>query len=275
LNNFYQRLFTGIGYITLMAGSLIAGGFYAGILFLLIVNLALMEFYNLVSAAKHQVLRLSGLAAGSLIYVISFLHFSGYIPSASYFFIIPVMLGLFILEIYQTREYQLASLALLVIGILYIVVPLSLANGLMFPDKNNGTYTPGILLGLFSLTWMNDTGAYVAGMLFGKHRLFERLSPKKSWEGFAGGTLLTLILAYWMDTFTAALTRTDWLVIGMLVSVLGVYGDLYESWLKRAAGVKDSGKLLPGHGGILDRFDSVLFIIPGVFFYLALKDAFH
>lgn len=135
-------------------------------------------------------------------------------------------------------------------------------------------YTPGILLGLLILVWLNDTGAYVFGMLFGKHRLFERISPKKSWEGAIGGTMVTIVLGVWMNFFVPSLSRIDWIVLSIMVSVFGVYGDLFESLLKRIAGVKDSGTLMPGHGGILDRMDSILFIIPASVAYLMLKTAF-
>jgi len=111
-------------------------------------------------------------------------------------------------------------------------------------------------------------------MLFGRHRLFERISPRKSWEGAVGGTVVTLALGYWMNFFVPLLSRIDWIVLGLLVSVFGVYGDLFESLLKRSAGVKDSGNLMPGHGGILDRMDSLLFIIPASVAYLMLKTAF-
>ena len=129
----------------------------------------------------------------------------------------------------------------MIFGLIYIAVPYSLSAFLVFPAANNHQYTPGILLGLLILVWLNDTGAYVFGMLFGKHRLFERISPRKSWEGAIGGTIVTLVLGYWMNFFVPSLSRIDWIVLSLLVSVFGVYGDLFESLLKRSAGVKDSG----------------------------------
>ena len=119
--------------------------------------------------------------------------------------------------------------------------------------------------------WINDTGAYLTGTLLGRHRLFPSISPKKSWEGFAGGTLLTLLPAFWMSNVMGILSRTDWICMAVIVSVFGVFGDLTESLIKRNAGVKDSGAIMPGHGGILDRFDSVLFVVPVSFFYLMMN----
>jgi phosphatidate cytidylyltransferase len=185
------------------------------------------------------------------------------------------MLLVFILELYRNKDYPFISLALLLTGILYISVPYSLSAYLAFPGANDHHYTPVILLGILALIWINDTGAYVVGMLMGKHRLFERLSPKKSWEGAVGGTFFTFGLGFWLNYFTPFLSRVDWLILSGLVSLFGVYGDLFESMLKRSVGVKDTGNLLPGHGGILDRMDSFLFIIPVSFVYLLLSELLH
>jgi phosphatidate cytidylyltransferase len=153
-------------------------------------------------------------------------------------------------------------------GFFYIALPLAMTNILVFPAVNAHYYTHRIFLGLLILIWINDTGAYVSGMLFGKHRLFPRISPKKSWEGFAGGTVFTLISAFFMTRLMGILNQTDWIILAVVVSVFGVYGDLAESLIKRNAKVKDSGTIIPGHGGILDRFDSMLFVVPVSVIYL-------
>jgi phosphatidate cytidylyltransferase len=273
LNNFFKRLFSGIGYIALVAGAIVAGKYFYGILFLAVTLLTLYEFYRLYADTSDPVPKFSGMAAGSLIFIISFLRFSGLADVELYSLIIPVVLYLFIAEIYRKKDNPFLSLSVLIFGLMYIAVPYSLSAFLVFPAANGHLYTPGNLLGLMILVWLNDTGAYVFGMLFGKHRLFERISPKKSWEGAIGGTIVTLVLGYWMNFFVPSLSRTDWIVLSLLVSVFGVYGDLFESLLKRIAGVKDSGTLMPGHGGILDRMDSLLFIIPASASYLMLKTA--
>jgi len=107
-------------------------------------------------------------------------------------------------------------------------------------------------------------------MTLGRHKLFPRISPKKSWEGLVGGTLLTLLAAIWMDRVMAILEISDWVILALVVSVFGIFGDLTESLIKRNASAKDSGILIPGHGGILDRFDSLLFVLPAAFIYLIL-----
>lgn len=266
-------MFSGIGYIALVAGAIVAGKYFYGILFLAVTLLTLYEFYRLYADTSDPVPKFSGMAAGSLIFIISFLRFSGLADVELYSLIIPVVLYLFIAEIYRKKDNPFLSLSVLIFGLMYIAVPYSLSAFLVFPAANGHLYTPGNLLGLMILVWLNDTGAYVFGMLFGKHRLFERISPKKSWEGAIGGTIVTLVLGYWMNFFVPTLSRTDWIVLSLLVSVFGVYGDLFESLLKRIAGVKDSGTLMPGHGGILDRMDSLLFIIPASVAYLMLKTA--
>lgn len=266
-------MFSGIGYIALVAGAIVAGKYFYGILFLAVTLLTLYEFYRLYADTSDPVPKFSGMAAGSLIFIISFLRFSGLADVELYSLIIPVVLYLFIAEIYRKKDNPFLSLSVLIFGLMYIAVPYSLSAFLVFPAANGHLYTPGNLLGLMILVWLNDTGAYVFGMLFGKHRLFERISPKKSWEGAIGGTIVTLVLGYWMNFFVPTLSRTDWIVLSLLVSVFGVYGDLFESLLKRIAGVKDSGTLMPGHGGILDRMDSLLFIIPASASYLMLKTA--
>jgi phosphatidate cytidylyltransferase len=257
-----------------MAGSIIAGKFFFAVVFLLIILLSLNELVQIAAKANIKVSKISGFIGSSLIFLVIFL-FAARIVELSYLsLIIPVLLLVFITEIYRNRDYQLTSITLLVFAFVYITLPLSLSVFLAFPIENNCQYTHSILIGLLSLIWINDTGAYVTGMLFGRHRLFERLSPKKSWEGAIGGAIFTIALGLWLHKLAPVLAFADWLIFSILVSIFGVYGDLYESLIKRSAGVKDSGNLLPGHGGILDRIDSLLFIIPASFAYLMFKHAF-
>lgn len=126
-----------------------------------------------------------------------------------------------------------------------------------------------MLIALFATIWINDTGAYIIGVSFGKHRLFERVSPKKSWEGFFGGALAALAAGYVFSVFIPDLTLVQWLLFSQIVVVFGTFGDLIESLLKRTIGTKDSGNILPGHGGFLDRFDSMLLAAPVIFIYLS------
>jgi phosphatidate cytidylyltransferase len=131
-------------------------------------------------------------------------------------------------------------------------------------------FSPGIIIGFFIVLWANDTGAYLTGISFGRHRLMERISPKKSWEGFAGGIIIALLVAWFLSGWLGVVDKIHWLFIAVIVSVAGTYGDLVESMLKRSTGVKDSGTIMPGHGGFLDRFDSAIISFPLVYLFISL-----
>ena len=137
---------------------------------------------------------------------------------------------------------------------------------------NNGKFSPNIVFGLLALTWMNDTGAYLVGSQIGKHKLFPRISPKKTWEGSTGGVVFTFVLAYILSLLFDDLRLVDWMFLAAIVGTFGSIGDLIESMLKRSLKIKDSGNLLPGHGGILDRFDAFIFLLPFAAAYLLLLD---
>lgn len=165
-----------------------------------------------------------------------------------------------IYTLYSREEHPVSSLAYTFLAMAYIALPLALAA--MMSDYSMRY----LLLLVFVMIWINDTGAFLTGTAFGRHRLYERLSPKKSWEGFFGGLVFSAATG-----FVAALVLPQYLpflnplvgaLLGVAVSVLATWGDLFESLLKRTAGVKDSGHIMPGHGGILDRIDSFLFVIP-------------
>ena len=147
----------------------------------------------------------------------------------------------------------------------YVIFPFVLIMKLpyLFP-----TFTPKIVIGIFILIWTNDTFAYIFGKYFGKNKLFERVSPKKTIEGFIGGLVVCIFASYILSLYFNFLTPTQWLVTGVVMSVMGTIGDLVESKYKRLAGVKDSGSIMPGHGGILDRLDSVIFATPFLYFIL-------
>ena len=157
------------------------------------------------------------------------------------------------------------NIAFFFLGIIYVCVPLSLLNVASFIT---GEYNYQIPLGIFLILWASDTGAYFAGVNFGKTKLFERVSPKKSWEGSLGGTILALLMTFGVAHFFQSLELYSWLIIAAIIIIAGTYGDLVESMFKRSILIKDSGSTIPGHGGFLDRFDGLLLAVPFIVVYL-------
>ncbi len=194
----------------------------------------------------------------------------GVLPDAGLYFLllIPVILAVF--ELSRTTSTSLQNVAMGLFGIVWIAVPLALLSGFFNLAEEHKWRQTGLLLGFFLILWIYDSGAYIFGSLFGKHKMLERVSPKKSWEGFAGGTLAGLLVAYLISASFTEFSPAIWLVIGLTIIAAGTAGDLIESMFKRNAGVKDSGTILPGHGGILDRFDAVLIAAPVVYILIRL-----
>ena len=157
----------------------------------------------------------------------------------------------------------------LIFTVIYVALPFSFALGLPKFSSYDGTFSLEVLF-LFILIWSSDTFAYLTGKFFGKHKMAPKISPKKTWEGYAGGVILTLVLSYFVEHYQPEL-RGNWMVVGFLVAAFAPLGDLVESQLKRNFGVKDSGNIIPGHGGVLDRLDSFLICVPVVYLYFILE----
>jgi phosphatidate cytidylyltransferase len=271
LKNLIIRTVSGIVFLIFVIGSLLLGKYYFGTLFLLVGILALLEFYQLTGNSGNTPGNIPGLIAGSVIYIVSFLVASQLADYKllSITVIFPALF--FIMALYNPKSDLGKNLSITFLGIIYVILPLALLNYLAFPASNKYVYTPRIVVGILTLVWISDTAAYLCGTLLGRHKLFPRISPKKSWEGLIGGALLTLIPSFWMDDLMGILSRTDWIILAVIVTVFGIYGDLTESLIKRNAGMKDSGSIMPGHGGMLDRFDSILFVVPVSFLYLIMN----
>ena len=177
----------------------------------------------------------------------------------------PLVFLAFVYELFSGSKTPFQNVGFIVLGMIYIGAPFALLDFIAFKE---GEFNALIVFGLLLLTWMNDTGAYVVGSRIGKTPLALRISPKKTWEGTLGGIATTFLVAFLYSYFTHELRLTDWMVLALIVSVFGSLGDLVESMLKRSVGVKDSGNLLPGHGGVLDRFDGFIFLLPFAAAYL-------
>jgi phosphatidate cytidylyltransferase len=274
VGNFIQRtLSAAIFAIVLIAGiTLHPIGFLA--VFLGITLLGTFEFYKLAKKANSSPQCVTGMLAAGILFLACFAN--TYLNSSSVFLLFSLTVVMIpIIELYRKKENPFANIAFTFLGLLYVALPFSLLNYMVFPF-NDQQFHYEILLGVFVLIWANDTGAYLVGVNFGKHRLFERISPKKSWEGSIGGAITTIGIAWLCSIYLSDLTLIQWLIIAVIVFVFGSLGDLVESLFKRSINIKDSGNILPGHGGILDRFDAILLVSPMVFVFLqAIKEFFN
>lgn len=232
--------------------------------FLILLILGLREFYRMAGLTGATPLIVPGIIVGILLFTSGFLH--SFFGDATLYFL--VIIGVFVTsiwELFRISKTPIANVATLLFGLGYIALPLTLIQYLLYKE-----YEPLFVLCIFFIIWANDSGAYILGSLIGKTKLFERISPKKTWEGTLGGMISAITLVYLLPESYINFNIAQRLIITLIVVVFSTLGDLFQSMLKRSVGLKDSGSILPGHGGILDRIDSMLFAIPAVFVYLGL-----
>jgi len=278
MTNFFRRTITGAFIVIFVLGSLWLHPISFFLVGAVIIVQTQREYYTMVRGAGVRPQPVAGIISGFILYVTATLTALGWLTREWFLVMIPVISIVMTIELFRKNEKPFDSLAHTFFSILYTAVPVSMfpfaafnRAGLEPLVKMNGIeFSPGILLGFFLLLWTFDTGAYLVGSLIGKHRLFERISPRKSWEGFFGGLILTLLVAWLLSGWLGVTDRKGWLIIAVIVSVASTIGDLLESMLKRSLGLKDSGTILPGHGGFLDRFDSVVMAFPLVYLFLAI-----
>jgi phosphatidate cytidylyltransferase len=278
LNTFFRRTLTGAWIVIF-----ILGGFWLHPISFFLTGLVLVigtqyEYYLMIKNNGVKPQMLAGIITGITVYTLSTLIARGAVSKKLFLVLIPMMLIMMVFELYRKQDKPFDSLAHTFFPVLYIVVPFSMfpfaafsRTGLnsLLPHENI-IFSPGIIIGFFILLWANDSGAYLTGMAFGSHKLMERISPKKTWEGFIGGLIIASIAAWFLSDWLGVVNKIHWVVISIIVSVAGTYGDLIESMLKRSTGVKDSGTIMPGHGGFLDRFDSTIVSFPLVYLFISL-----
>ncbi len=265
-SNLTQRIITAVFGAAVIISSIVYSEWAYFAVFLLICFLTLREFYGLAGLAGMVVQKTFGTICGLTIFCLSFLIEQKHISYQYYFLIFPLISCVYMIKLYKKFERKpFTNIAYTLLGIFYVAVPYALLNIAVF---ENGTYNFEIIFGCLFILWASDTGAYIAGTLFGKRKLFERISPKKSWEGAIGGALLAFGFGFLMNNFFHTLALWQWLTITAIIIVGGTYGDLIESLLKRSIEIKDSGTSLPGHGGFLDRFDGLLISVPFIVAFL-------
>ena len=276
MKNFIVRTFTGIIFVAAIVASFLRPEAMV-LLFSIVTGLTIWEFTGLVNEREDVTVNRFICTVAGIYFFFSMTYFCSdlYGGSAKSVVFIPYLVTiiyLLVAELYLKQADPIQDWAYTMFSQLYIALPFSLLNVLAFTATNNGLVTFNTLLPLsvFVFLWVNDSGAYCVGSLLGRHKLFPRISPGKSWEGSVGGAVFVLAAAYAISCYLdgSMLTTPQWLGLGLVVVVFGTWGDLVESLFKRTLGIKDSGNILPGHGGMLDRFDSSLLAIPAAVVYL-------
>ncbi len=279
MKNLLLRTVTGVLFVAAIVGSFLRPETMV-LLFALITALTIWEFGGLVNLREGVTINrfITSVAGVYLFLAMTYFCSDVYGGMAKSVVFIPYLITLVYLlvaELYLKQPDPIADWAYTMLSQMYIALPFSLLNALAFTATPTGmvVYNPLLPLAVFVFLWMNDTGAYCVGSLIGRHKLFPRVSPGKSWEGSIGGGLVVMgvagLVATYVDNGTQPmLTIWQWLGLGLTVVVCGTWGDLVESLFKRTLGIKDSGNILPGHGGMLDRFDSSLLAIPAAVVYL-------
>ncbi len=288
MNNLTLRLITGSVFVVVLVSAIWFSVWTMALLFLVIAILGLLEFYRLAQKANAQPLRIYATMLGALMVAGAFMLRRNFFPQAA-LAIIPALFLIFFIELYRKKSNPFANIGWSILGLAYIALPIAMLIMAFVPKMNlnigwygdtwESHYDWKPVLALFVLIWVSDSMAYVCGRLFGKTKLWERISPKKTWEGFIGGTIFCIgtgfAFGHWlMDDHSTMKYEIMWSLIALTTAVSGMLGDLVESLFKRSIDVKDSGTILPGHGGILDRFDALFLSVPFTLTVFWLCEAF-
>lgn len=270
------RAITGFFFIIVMIGSFLLGHNVFGAFYLLLSGFCLYEFYTLIKKDTANPNIPMGILNGALIYsAFAFITYAGSLALAGanslhigyiLLFLLPVSISIvFIYELFKISVSPFANIGYTLLGMVFVIMPFTFFHALSYVS---GAYNFHIPLAFLLMLWANDTGAYLVGMSIGRTKLFERHSPKKTWEGFIGGVVISAGVGYIISIYYPELSWKNWVSVGILISCFGTLGDLVESMFKRSINIKDSGTILPGHGGLLDRFDGLLLAAPVVYTYL-------
>ena len=272
-NNFIQRAVTGVLFVIVLVGCILYSPLSFGILFTIISALSVHEFAQLVNRSGEVSINKTITALGGAYLFLALMSFCTQQSIGARIFLpyLGLLLYMMITELYLKKKNPTGNWAYSMLSQLYVALPFALLNVLAFQystETSSVTYNPILPLSIFVFIWLSDTGAYCTGSLIGKHSLFERISPKKSWEGSIGGGIFSIASSFVFAYFFSFMLWWQWVGLAIVVVIFGTWGDLTESLMKRQLGIKDSGNILPGHGGMLDRFDSALMAIPAAVVYL-------
>lgn len=263
MNNLLLRAITGAIFVGLIVGVLWYNKIYPTLIVMsLFFILAVIEFFGLFKDKKS--IDISSTAAIIIIVILYSLiisSVSGIISWPFLYLSIPLVFLLFLTELWRKKENPISNIGIYAFSIFYLIIPFIMIIHLYLLSD----HIEPLAIGMFLLIWTNDTFAYLTGRFVGKTKLFERISPKKTWEGTIGGILFTITAAYFIGQYCQLYGSLFWMIAACIVAPCAIFGDLLESLFKRSLNIKDSGTILPGHGGILDRFDATLFTVP--FFY--------
>ncbi len=266
-SNLGQRAITAVvGALIVISASIYSDWTYF-VVFAGILAFSQMEFYKLCGLDGMLPLKSFGTVLGVIIFTLTFMIEKEQLSNEYLFLLFPLVSLVFFIKLYKkTDKKPFTGVAFTYLGIFYVAVPFSLLNLAVF--SVDAVYHYEILIGCLLILWASDTGAYFAGTKFGKTKLFERVSPKKSWEGFLGGAFSAIVVAFVLSQYFHVIADWKWLVIAGIIIIAGTYGDLVESLFKRSIEIKDSGNGLPGHGGFMDRFDGLLLSAPFITAFL-------
>lgn len=266
LPNLAQRAIAAVIGVSIILVGILYNEWTFWILFLLISVLTQREFYKLVRLDENSPLSYYGIFCGIVLNFLTFFIEKDFISFRYYYLIVPLLTTTFFIKLYKKDDKKpFTNLGFTFLGLIYVAVPFALINELVLTDTG---YAPQLVLGCLFMLWANDTGAYFAGRFLGKRKLFERVSPKKTWEGFWGGAITSLLVAFILTQYYDALQAWQWYGIAIIIFVTGTLGDLVESLFKRSIAIKDSGSSIPGHGGFMDRFDGLLLSMPFIVTFL-------
>lgn len=267
IKNLIIRTLSGAVLAAVVIGAILLSHISMVMLAIVVAALSLLEFYSLISTDERRPAVGYSLFVGMVMVAMFYAAASGLMAVRYLMTIIPMMLILFFLELSSKSKEPFINISLSLCGLVYIALPFAMFASLPFVTVVGGTlYRPWVLLGVIFTVWANDVGAYLVGMSIGRHKMWPRLSPKKSWEGFVGGVVFAVGVALAMANYMGY-DPVKWGFLGLLISITSVLGDIVESMLKRSLDVKDSGSIIPGHGGFLDRFDALILTIPFVYIY--------